>query len=232
VSRKYPDILGYYGDVLFPSQVLGRVIDLVDADLLFDASDTHQTRQSRISSVLKTSFEGYPRDQVATKTFAIIYCTREYEGMASKFHISVMNWSLTSDWTEQWLDIPKESDIIGAFGSGEQIVSKWHARWSRTKEARTSRSVFSAFCDALNSGEDAFSGGAPQLVGIYRKGLGETFGIISKSERFVFGLPVAESEKLGMIEWRNSLFERCDWRTKEPLPEAQRHARPRGLGNA
>jgi hypothetical protein len=28
-SRNHPEILGYFGDVLFPSQVLGQLIDLV-----------------------------------------------------------------------------------------------------------------------------------------------------------------------------------------------------------
>ena len=34
-SKKYPEILGYAGDVLFPSIVLEQIIELIDADVLF-----------------------------------------------------------------------------------------------------------------------------------------------------------------------------------------------------
>ncbi len=232
VAIKYPDILGYYGDVLFPSQVLGRVIDLIDADLLLTRSDLPQLRLEKIASIVSKSFKKYPREQVAQRTFTVVYCTRHGEGMASVFYLALLSWSDASGWNETWLNIPAESGIIGIFGSGERAVAKWYSYWSKTPEARTSRIVFSAFCDALQSGEDNLSGGAPQLVGLYRKGVGEIFGIIYKTERYITGLPVDESAQLEAIEWRNSLFERCDWHTKEPLQGAQRHNRPKGLGNA
>ena len=231
-SRKHPDILGYYGDVLFPSQALGRLLDLIDADLLLDHNDSPQARREKISATLRKSFEGYPQEKVFNETFTIVYCTRENERMTSVFHLSLLRWNKVSGWTEELLSLPSESGIIRSFGTGEQSITKWHSRWNNTKEARTSRGVFSAFCDALHSGEDKYSGGAPQLVGLYRKGMGETFGIVFQNERFIFGFPVGKSEKLEAVEWRNSLFERCDWRTKEPLQGVQRHKRPKGLGNA
>lgn len=145
----------------------------------------------------------------------------------------MLGWKPSEGWTdEQWLAFPKQSDIIGVWGSGEETVNKWYSYWSGTREKRTSRSVFSAFCDALQSGEDKRSGGAPQLVGIYRKGAAESFGVIYKGKRYLFGLPIDESADLGAVEWRNGLFERCDWRTMQPLMDAQRHSRPKGLGNA
>jgi hypothetical protein len=76
---------------------------------------------------------------------------------------------------------------------------------------RTSRAVFSAFCDSFRSGTDSFSGGAPQLVGLYRKGVGESFGIIYQNARYLFGVPAGPDEAALMaLEWRNELFERCD----------------------
>ncbi|MCI0577661.1 MAG: hypothetical protein L0331_15855 [Chloroflexi bacterium] len=230
-STKYPDILGYYGDVLFPSQALGRVIDFIDADLLLDTGDLPRVRHEKIATVIKSSLKDYPLNQVTAKTFTIVYCTRENEGMAANFHLSSLKWSSADGWREEWLPIPSKSGIIRSFGSGEKPFAKWYSRWNNTKEGRTSRSVFSAFCDALHSSEDKLSGGAPQLVGIYRKDIGKTFGIIYNNERYIFGLPVTESDKLQTLEWRNSLFERCDWHTKEPLQDVQRHKRPRGLGN-
>jgi len=230
-SRKHPEILGYFGDVLFPSQVLGQLVDLIDSDLLFNASDYPQNKWPKILSVVQQSLEGYPDEN--SRPFTIVYCTRENSGMDSVFHMSTLRWKPSEGWVdEQWIDLPEKSGIIGVFGSGEDSVSKWYSYWSKTGEKRTSRSVFSAFCDALQSGEDKRSGGAPQLVGTYRKGAAESFGIIYKNKRYLLGLPVDESDNLDAVEWRNGLFERCDWRTMKPLTGAQRHSRPRGLGKA
>ena len=38
-SKKYPEILGYAGDVLFPSIVLEQIIELIDADVLLSRSE-------------------------------------------------------------------------------------------------------------------------------------------------------------------------------------------------
>ncbi|MGH7752442.1 MAG: hypothetical protein ACREN5_06470, partial [Gemmatimonadales bacterium] len=91
---------------------------------------------------------------------------------------------------------------------------------------RTSRTVFGALCDSIASGSDPASGGAPQLAGLYRVGSGQTFGVITAGKRYLLGLCVDDSPALGGVEWRNELFERCDWETGTRLPEAQRHYRP------
>lgn len=231
-SSRYPDILGYFGDVLFPSQVLGQVVDLIDTNLLLNEKDEPRTRFEKISNLVAKSFGEYPQSELAYQTFTIAYCTRENEGMNSVFHLALLSWNKATGWNEEWPDIPQQSSIIRSFGTGEKSIAKWYAYWNKTTEARTSRVAFSALCDAIQSNEDGFTGGAPQLVGIYRKGVGEALGVIYKNERFIWGLPVEESEQLNSVEWRNSIFERCDWRTKEPLQGAQRHKRPKGLGNA
>lgn len=228
-SRNYAEILGYFGDVLFPSQVLGQLVYLIDSDLLFSAEDLPANKWLKIVSVVRQSFEAYPDENA--RPFTIVYCGRENSGMAAVFHMYALSWEPNEGWVDKReIDLPKESGIIGVFGSGEEVVNRWYSYWSRTKQKRTSRSVFSAFCDALIGGEDKYSGGAPQLVGIYRQGVAETFGIIYNNRRYLLGLPVDESENLDAVEWRNGLFERCDWRTMKPLEGAQRHSRPRGLG--
>ncbi len=67
-SRNYPEILGYYGDVLFPSQVLGRLIDLIDLNLLFNADDLPSHKWEKILSVIQKSFKGYPDEKSASGT--------------------------------------------------------------------------------------------------------------------------------------------------------------------
>ena len=228
-SRKYPEILGYCGDVLFPTQVLGQIIDLIDNELCLDLFDTPDVKRNKIFKIIMDSFSGYPAD--VAKEFTVVYCTRENDGMNSSFNLSTLNWSKSS-WSEQWLPLPTESGVITTLGSGTAFISKWYDRWSHTTEKRTSRSVFSAFCDSIQSGDDKNTGGAPQLVGIYRKGSAESFGIMYKNQRFLLGLPIEGSNKCESVEWRNCIFERCDWRNMERLEGSQKHKRPRGLGRA
>jgi len=120
-------------------------------------------------------------------------------------------------------------DVITALGSGVSAFTKWHGRWTKTKQGRTSRAVFGAFCDSLNSQEDRQSDGPPQLVAVHRSSPAKTFGIIWKGKRYLLGLPVDEAVPYGGVDWRNPLFERCDGETMSVLSDAQQHRQPKGL---
>jgi hypothetical protein len=145
--------------------------------------------------------------------------------MASRFRLWRLDWSQARGWTDQEIALPTESALVLAVGSGADVVTRWDDEWRR-RLGRTSRSVFSAFCDALRSKGDPRTGGAPQLVGLYRTGVAHTFGVISDGRRYVCGLAVPESSAVESLEWRNELFERLDGRTLELLPGAQRQPRP------
>jgi hypothetical protein len=234
-SQKYPDIIGYCGDVLFPSQLLAQIIRLIDAGMLFENSDIPIIKFNKITKVIQEAFEAYPKSE--RRNFAIIYCTREYEGMASIFHAFLLDWKLKNGWHTDLIALPKTEDgqkyksgIVRPFGSGAKSIKKWYDRWNKIKsEKDTSRTVFNAFCDSLFSKEDEFSGGAPQLVALYRIDCGKYIGTVYQRNRYLFGLPILDSGQLNNIEWRNNVFERCDGITMEKLNNAQSHKRPRGL---
>lgn len=226
-SAKYPEIFGYFGDTFFPSQVLAQVLDLIDGDILFESSDNPEIKFGKVISIVRRSFKDYPLNQGTP--FTLIYSTRENSKMESCFHTAILSWSQEKGWTNRWLSIPKKSDVILSGGSGRQSINHWYERWSKTKEKGTTRSIFGSFCDSLQSGEDKYSGGAPQLVGIYRIGAAKTFGIIYQDKRYLLGLNIDKSENLDFIQWRNNLFERCDWRNKKLLKGAQQHKRPAKL---
>jgi hypothetical protein len=224
-SRLEPELLGYVGQVLFPSQALPQIIDLVDAGLLFEKSVSPEAKRTSIFNVIKNQFEDYPVDR--GQAFTIIYCTRYGLGMESRFHIYSLRWE-NSSWHEEAFDTPSQSGVIGAWGSGRRVVEKLQSVWSKAQGERTSRNVFGAFCSALEEKEDRFTGGAPQLVGLYRKGAGQTFGVIFKGLRYLGGVRLLESTA-GLVEWRNELFERCDGLTGIRLKGAQPHSHPQGL---
>jgi len=118
--------------------------------------------------------------------------------------------------------LPIMSGLLLATGSGETTLKKFYEKWNNSEIGNTSRNVFGAFCDALKSGGDPRSGGAPQLVGLYREGTAKSFGIIFNNERYLFGLPVNSDAEWEKVEWRNELFERCNAESRTILEGAQR----------
>lgn len=224
-SSRHPDILGYYGDVLFTSQVLGQIIDLIDIGSLFEADATPESKFAAISMVFQQAHSTYPK--AAQHPFCIVHCSRRGEGMSTSFALFELHWRPTIGWQSKVIPMPSDkSGVAEAYGSGAQSVRNSVRRWERSEVGRTTRSTFSAFCDSLTSGADPASGGAPQLVGMYRRGPAESFGVIYENNRYLHGLCVDGSAWLNGVEWRNELFERCDWVTGKRLPGAQRHARP------
>jgi hypothetical protein len=216
------DLFGYCGDVLFPSLLLSQISELIDRQSIVGEA---VLRHAALLSLAKTSFENYPESQ--RRAFTILHCTRNSTGMSSSFHLWRTDWSPTTSWLDQEIDLPTSSAIILAIGTGKNAIASNDALWRQSEVGRTSRAVFSAFCDSLQSGEDHYSGGAPQLVGLYRTRAGETIGAIYRDARFLLGVPMTMAEAdLMDVEWRNELFERCDGSSMKLLQGAQRHARP------
>jgi hypothetical protein len=217
------DLFGYCGDVLFPSLLLSQISELIDRQSIAGEAIM---RHAVLLSIAKASFENYPEAQ--RRAFTILHCARNSTGMSSSFHLWRTDWNPTASWSDQEIDLPTRSALILAVGSGKNAVESDDDLWRRSDVGRTSRAVFSAFCDSLQSGKDRRSGGAPQLAGLYRTGAGENFGTIYRGARFLLGVPMTMVEAdLMDVEWRNELFERCDGSSMKRLQDAQRHARPK-----
>jgi hypothetical protein len=231
VTNSGAHILGYIGDVLFPSLVLAQVASWIDHGLLFSTDDEPLRRFERIQSVLELSFSALPNSE--RRPFTVVYSTRQHEYMKSTFHVFELSWTSESGWKGKEINTTDTSSPICVYGSGGETIAKWGKRWDSTSQGGTSRAVFSAFCDALRSGEDKYSGGAPQIACIYRKGSAKIMGIVWDNVPFVMGIPlkpdIARSEN--HVEWLNSKFERTD-QVGNTLPDAKKHHTPNGLGQS
>ncbi len=226
-STRHPDILGFVGEALFTSLILGRVISLIDSDSLFTLDAAPEDRFGAISAVIQRAHSGYPG--TARFPFIVVYCCRRSPGMPTSFALFELSWGPSDGWQEKAIPVPETSELVRRYGSGQPFVSLWLDRWKRSEASGTSRSIFSAFCDSLAGGADPSSGGAAQLVGIYRKGGARSFGVIYRGKRYLHGLCVDGAHWLGGVEWRNELFERCDWKTCARLENAQPQPRPRRI---
>src|SRR5262249_33295354 len=142
----------------------------------------------KVFESISEAFETYPK--TGLREFSVIHGMRDGSGMHAKFLVCRSTWSYMGGWERHWIEVPRESQPICVLGSGSESVARWYDRWNRTKASRTSRAVFSAFCDALASGEDPLSGGAPQIVRLYRQWSGSTLGVLWKGSGYVFGAQV------------------------------------------
>jgi len=226
-SSRYSDILGYCGDVLFTSQLIAQIVDTIDAGAIFEGISDVESKFALIAGAVKRAHADYPFAVPRRPEFTIIHGSRRGCDMKTSYALFELTWNESGGWTEKEISVPRNSEVVATYGSGKASLSRSVDCWQKSDVGGTSRSVFSAFCDSLEAKRDPFSGGPPQIVGLFRRGAAESVGVIYGGQAYLAGLPVAEFPHLDGVEWRNELFERCDWRTKERLKSAQRHARPR-----
>lgn len=231
-----PDVFGYSGDVLFPSMLLSQVCSLIDKGILFLATDNPPQRAERLRALLERELNEYPAPH--RRDFSVFYGTRSGERPipyragtvqpSIKFHLFVIRWSVSVGWTSFEVAQPDSSAITAADGSGKNALDEHVLRWADSDVGRTSRALFSAFCDSLASGDDSKTGGAPQLVRIGPAGPAASIGIIWHDSLYLFGQRVPPEMARG-AEWRNLAFEECDPDTRLRRTTAQRQPRPRGV---
>ena len=121
------------------------------------------------------------------------------------------------------ITLPSSSGVLFSLGSGAKEFNKNLKRYQDGPNRGTSRSVFHCFCDTLFNIKDKQCGGAPQLVGVYRKpgSPAIAYGIIVDKKRYFLGAPIDKNVDFEGVEWRNDLFELCDGKTMKRLSHAQ-----------
>jgi hypothetical protein len=223
-----PELFGFCGEVALPSSLLSRIVSMIDADLLYDPTSSADARLRTVEAILQEGSKNYPREMM--RNFSVLYCSRSTEGRTpAAFHVARTDWKGTSSWESQWLELPDSSGLVAALGSGAVMAEELNKRWNRSEVGGTSRAVFSGFCDHLRSANDPNTGGPPQLVGAYRKGPAQTFGIVSEARLTYLGMPIPDPDRAPNVDWRNVLFERCDPKTGRRLEGAQPQPRPSSL---
>ncbi|SFR10576.1 hypothetical protein SAMN04488564_103427 [Lentzea waywayandensis] len=222
-ATKTPHVLGYVGDVIFPALALPTVVAQLD-----ESPQAHsvESAQKQVLDLVDLAWRDVPAE--ARLGSWLVHGVRIGDGTGCKFGAQILHLPPgATKWTSTPLEVPNFSSKIEFLGSGRGQLEKDYRNWVRSRDEdsrdRTSRAVFSAFCDALDSEYDPPTGGAPQLVGLYRIGFGRSFGVHWKGEPFVHGTHVADFAYAD-LEYRNSRFERTN-RSGLLITGAQRHAR-------
>lgn len=220
-----PDILGYCGEVLFPSIVLSQITEMADCGLLFKDNYSCQEKFEVIKETLIKALSNYPNkiEHITGEKLQLVYVSRESMDN-KKFFCQLIEWNRLSGWSNKEIELPKSSGILLAIGSGSnEFNENYRKNYKKGDNEGTSRNVFHCFCDTLFNIKDTSCGGAPQLVGIYRKPKSNAvkFGIIKDKKKYLFGAEVDNLINSDNIEWRNDLFEECSGETLLKLDHAQ-----------
>jgi len=212
-------IFAYWGDVLFPALAIPVVIQLLEADLI-------KTKFARphgaVAKAIRRLWIDYPQKE--RRNMGILMASRFSEGQESVFSLAAMTFDAKeSAWTLTPIEMPSYSARLRIAGSGTKQIKSSSAIWEASSEKGTSRAVFGAFCDALRSGGDPNSGGAPQLVGLHRVGPAKTFGVVVGRNRYFSGAKILKSDASNEVEWFNEVFERVDGVSKLRVLGAKKH---------
>jgi hypothetical protein len=213
--------------VLFPTQVLSQIVELIDNGLLFDPEMNSEDCLSEIIKVMTDSLAAFPsRDAY---DFSILYGTRFGNSVDCTFSLSQVDFHNRLPVNVAQIPLPTKSDVLCMLGSGAKAFRDSYNRWLNSDVQGTSRSVFSALTDSLMTATDPLSSGPPQFVGLYRKWGGRTFGVVYKGKRYFYGTEVKRAVNDEAVKWHNELFEICDPHTLSRKPTAQPQPRPRML---
>ena len=222
--RHSPDILGYCGDVLFPTMVLSQIAEMADQGLIFSPQSSCKERFESIKEKLVHQFHKYPRmvEGITADILQVIHISRDPTNNL-KFECRLIEWTSKKGWSGKDIAMPKESNLLFILGSGSKEFKNNFDRYSKRSDRGTSRNVFHCFCDTLFNIKDEKCGGAPQLVGIYRKpdSPAITFGIIKDKMRYFLGAQIDNKVDFTGVQWRNDLFELCDGQTMKRFAQAQ-----------
>lgn len=219
----HPDIFGYCGDVLFPTIAIQNIVAQADAGILYSEGMMPDQKYELVLKAICTSIDQYPKERIV-RSFEIIYATRYKQ---KDFYCYRIAWNNKDGFHKEngRITLPRTSTVIATAGSGSpEFTERFESEYNRSEhnDYRTSRAVYQCFTDCLDEIKDPACGGAPQIVGLYRKDNARFFGIIREGKRYFLGNVVDYSENLNFVQWRNDNFERCDPKDTQILELAQR----------
>jgi hypothetical protein len=226
-SAVYPEVFGYCGDRFFAALILGQVVSSIDTGYLFEESDGVMARMSKVQQMIRMAWDTYPPCQ--KETVQILHASREGEGVECSFYYQEHTLTSTKGMRSSEPVVAPAGEISRPLlvrGTGSSSVENSIDEWNRRYKSRhTSRAMFAAFCEAIRSDRDPSSGGAPQLVGLYRIGAGRSFGVVWDGDRYFDGQRTLAMARKDAVGWRNDTFEVVDQGRKRRMSGAARHYR-------
>lgn len=225
-SKKYPEIIGYCGDVLFAINVISTLIYLIDNQIIYGNDITSDEKNSIIFEFIKEKFHLFPKSMDTT----IVHVIKDNKKNFAYYEIKY--FSNGNSWNNNKIKLNDTTEIIGVYGSGRNYYEQRidYYRIEKNELIGTSRFFFMVLCEVLSEGLDKYSGGAPQISGLYRgKNNSIDFGTVWNNKRYLYGLEINNDLNISHMEWRNEKFERYDPKLLKMIEGAQQQPWPNGM---
>ncbi|WP_321341576.1 hypothetical protein [uncultured Cohaesibacter sp.] len=186
-SSNSPDIFGYCGSAFFPTQILNQVTRQIDSGILFNSDASARERHGRWLTTVKQSLKN--SHDALIEDFIILHGARDGHGMKCQFLLWKSTWSAEKGkWFDTEIDLNSEhSRFLTISGTGGKHLETRMKSSPPGKDAATSCHAFQTLFNSIDAGDDKLSGGAPQMVGIYREKPAQHFGVIWKDRRYFCG---------------------------------------------
>jgi hypothetical protein len=218
ISPETPDIFGVYGIVTYAPAILQKVISQLQT--LRESSQSVDYPKNVSEAIAATR-----PPQAGNDDFEIIHGYRMGTGNFGCSRISVQIRGTLVKTTFKPLIINAKKHFELEWATGGPHIFLVRQQDEETDARGFSRWHWQTIYDTITTTKDPFSGGAPQLVGLYREGNGKQIGVFYKNKRYLAGKPMDDTDIIPTVDWRDHLFQRVSGSTGELLQGAQRHAR-------
>ncbi|MPN39732.1 hypothetical protein SDC9_187261 [bioreactor metagenome] len=199
--------------------------------MIWGENDSAMERFKKFKKYLFYEFHKFPKKRI-TSDFELLYINKDrVKALYPNYYAFVVSWNKQKGFSSKKIKIPTKSGLLHVMGSGKADFCAKYDQFQKQKSKETSRNVYQCFAHLLLDHSNFSYGGAPQLVGLYRKPdtNGFSFGIVHNRKRYYNGLKIGKTIIDENIKWRNKYFENCEGRTKQRMPGAQ--IQDRDLGN-
>lgn len=221
VPRDSVEIFAFSGDVSFAGASLDKLCRAIEANQIPPNMQTSPYgRVDWISQFLRS--ELISANVKPKYTTTILHGSRHDWGPKVHFTLHafiVLEGDDRLEVRELSADLSRSS-TIEINGSGKPHVQS-AVNESVKAAGDYSRAYFAGFCESVMSGNDPFSGGPVQLVGVGCKSRAQHFGVVLPHGAFFQGS--AKNEPKEEVKWRNHMFQVVT-HTGALLKGAQRHA--------
>jgi hypothetical protein len=221
-SSQTPDIFGVFGVVTQARAILDAVIPLLPAirQEIHCGTGDHMTYCEAIRRVAESR---HLVSHTPNEAFSIIHGARfgRVQFALAQYDVSIASSGARCNLRQ--IAIPQRCGFHMGWASGSPVFETVQREDAETDARGLSRWQWQTFCDAVGNGGDPFSGGAPQLVGLYRNGQGRELGVYFRGVAYYSGVPAVQPVQ-ARGEFRDELFQRVD-ADGRLFPGAQRHVR-------
>jgi hypothetical protein len=205
-QAKFPEMIGYCGDVLLSINIISTLIYLIDNEIIYKNIEKPSVKNQKAYEYIVDKFMEYPKKMNTT----IVHIIKDRNNIFKYYEINYDNQS--GKWFNKEVDLTLKSSFIDVYGSGKVYYEDKRIKYSKVDIMGTSRFYYNVLVETIAENNDKFTGGAPQIVALYGGDKSHrSIGVIWKEDRYLNGVKIDNDYDNSKIDWLNERFERINY---------------------